>query len=207
MKDNTLDNKPIFPFPIIVGRLIGAIPFISDINNTSSFIECDVSPDICPMKWENLEKIESQDKKRYCEYCDKNIFLVNEKNQIKEFKEENKCMAVPISIVEQMNKDRDIEDYQKLENNLKLSMLFLVAKKQEVSLFEEIKGLNLSREQILKKIIINICNSDNFIQRVKLYQSKNVDLEFITTQILLKIEDDIFKQKINKIINYFTKKL
>ena len=103
-----------------------AIFKIAPINEFTHFIDCEISPAICPMQWEDLEQDFTSIDKRYCEYCDKYVYKVDNEFMMKKMQDENKCMAISSTLLERLNGKIDDDAYLNLEYRLSISTLFLV---------------------------------------------------------------------------------
>ncbi len=191
------------------GRTAGCMPNVyfdvASINDFTHFIDCEVSPTICPMQWEDLEINFSSIDKRYCKYCDKFVYKVDNEFMIQKMQDENKCMAISNSLLEKMNGIIDEDKYINLQDRLSISMLFLVYKDTHQEEFKEFIDNDLTQELILKAIILDILNSYNMKQTIEWYAKNGVDLEIILHQVLSNINDNEFKiqveEKIEKLIH------
>jgi hypothetical protein len=167
---------------------------VADINNFTHFIECNISPTICPMQWEDLD-IDFNDKnKRHCEYCDKFVYKADNKIMIEKLLSENKCMAVSNHIIDDLNGVMSEQKYENLQNRLKISMFFLVVKKYEPVAFEEFQKEKLTQEELLKKCILFIFDTNNIKYAIKKYIDKGADMQFILETIVPKIDDESFQE-------------
>jgi len=148
---------------------------IRSISDFEHFIECEISPFICPMKWEDLE-IDFNDKnKRFCTYCNKYVYKADNITMLNNLKNENKCVALSKYTLEKLNSKVDENYYINLENRLKISMLFMIFKKLESILWQTLKKENLSFYELFKQILIYIKNNDI----ADIYIEKNVDMKFL----------------------------
>lgn len=177
---------------------------IAPITDFTHFINCEISPTICPMQWEDLEVDFSSQDKRHCEYCDKFVYKVDNEFMVKKMQDENKCMAISNTLLEKMNGKMGKEQYENLHDRLSLSMLFLLYKDNHQEEFKEFIDNDLNQEQILKAIIFDILNSYNIKQTIEWYSENGVDLETILHNVLINIDDEKFKliveEKIEKLI-------
>ncbi len=123
------------------GRTAGCMPNIyfdvASINDFTHFIDCEISPTICPMQWEDLEVDFSSKDKRHCKYCDKFVYKVDNEFMIHKMQDENKCMAISNNLLEKMNGKMDNDKYINLQDRLSISMLFLVYKDTHQEQYKE----------------------------------------------------------------------
>ena len=179
------------------GRRLGYMSYkhfeISPINDFTHFINCEVSPAICPMQWEDLEIDFSSQDKRHCQYCDKYVYKVDNEFMIHKMQDENKCMAVSNDLLEKINSKISQDQYLNLQNRLSLSRLFLVYKDNFQDKFQEFINNDFTQELILKAIILDILNSNNIRETIEWYAENSIDLEIILHQVLKNINDEEFK--------------
>ncbi len=180
-----LEQRPIKQ---VMRRRLGVRPTIDydvpDISNFTHFLDCEVSPFICPMQWEELNIDFDNSDRRYCEYCDKYIFKVDNEYMLKEHNSNNECIAISNELLEKINGKTEQEKYNKLQNRLHLSKLYLVVKKYEPYFWETLQNENLSQEEILKKTITMILDTNN----INFYIEKNVNMRFILEELIPKIK-------------------
>jgi len=157
-----------------------------------NFIECEVSPDICPLIWDSFSFIENFEDRRYCKYCDKTVYKVDNMNLFKELQDNNKCMVISKEIFENVNGKIDKEKYALLKNRLKLSELFLVVKHYS---YESNINKNRTYKEKLKDIVIEIFSEPEPLINIEWLENKGVDMRFIFKEILLKEFDDTFIKK------------
>jgi len=180
-----LEQRPIKQ---VMRRRLGVRPTIDydvpDISNFTHFLDCEVSPFICPMQWEELNIDFDNSDRRYCEYCDKYIFKVDNEYMLKEHNSNNECIAISNELLEKINGKTEQEKYNKLQNRLHLSKLYLVVKKYEPYFWETLQNENLSQEEILKKTITMILDTNN----INFYIEKNVNMRFILEELIPNIK-------------------
>jgi len=185
-------------------RTAGISPYtyfeITPINEFSHFIDCEVSPTICPMQWEDLDIDFDSIDKRHCKYCDKFVYKVDNELMAQKMKEENKCIAISHNVLEKINKNADDKYYKNLEDRLLISMLFLVYKNTYQDTFKLWQEEKLSNENILKNIINDIFTSNDINKTIQWYIKENVDIENILHKVLFNIDDKKFIMKIENII-------
>jgi len=176
---------------------------VPNIKEFSHFIECETSPLICPMIWEDLEIDFKDNNRRHCEYCDKFVYKADNEFMIKSLKEDKKCMAISNVLLEKINGKIDEEKHNNLQYRIAISKLFLVYKKYKQKNFEELYELNLSQEEQLKEVILNILNGDEWSVKsdIELLNEKGVDVELIFTLVLNNIRDEDFKKMVLDRIN------
>jgi len=75
---------------------------IPDIKDFKHFINCEISPDICPMIWEELEKVEEKDEKRYCKFCNNYVYRVDDEEMLQKYMNTDKCLAININLLENL---------------------------------------------------------------------------------------------------------
>ncbi len=188
------------------GRTAGYMPNIyfdiASINDFTHFIDCEVSPTICPMQWEDLEIDFSSQDKRHCEYCDKFVYKVDNEFMIQKMQDENKCIAITNHLLERINDDK----YTNLQDRLLISKLFLVYKSYRKEEFQEFIDNDASQEFILKAIILDILNSYDMKQTIEYYNKNGVDLEKILFEILPSINDGKLKIQVEEKIEKLIKK-
>jgi len=198
--NKTSDDEAKYPKINKKRRYLGYIPTINhnvaDINDFTHFIECDISPTICPMQWEDLE-IDFEDKdKRFCEYCGKFVYKADNEFMVDKLISENKCMAVSNQLIEKINGKIDEQRLKNLEDRLRVSKLFLVFKKYEPSAFEEFQKQSLTQEELLKQCILYMF--DRNYEVIEKYTNMGVDMQFIIEKIVPKIDDDKFQEFIKQ---------
>ena len=139
-----------------------------DTKNFKHFIECEISPDICPILWEELTPTDNKNK-RYCKYCKREILKVDDKETLEKYQNTTQCLAISEKLLEEMN----LTTNENLEKRLLFSKLFLVFKHNHPKYWNKIKFLD-KEEQIIK--MIEFIETNN---KTELYQKNNVDLEEI----------------------------
>ncbi len=176
------------------GRVLGRYP-TQDINisDFDHFMECEVSPDICPLKWENLHVDFTDKNRRFCEYCKEYVYKVDNETMYKKLKEENKCVAISYDLLQKINKNFDDDKFRKLQDRLKISMFFLVFKNHFPSIFREIAAKTDNYKQILKESVNYILSEEESIWTIIAFIEKKVDLDFIFNTILPKIDEEFYK--------------
>lgn len=157
-----------------------------------NFIECEVSPDICPIIWDNLFSIENFEDRRYCKYCDKTVYKVDNMNLFKQLQDNNKCMVISKEIFENINGKIDKVKYTLLKNRLKLSKLFLVIKHHN---YESCINKDRTFKEKLKDIVMKVFTEDKPSNEIKWLEEKGVDMNFILQEIVLKEFDNDFITK------------
>lgn len=60
---------------------------IPSIDNFKAFINCNISPSICPMLWDELKDVAEGVK--YCIYCEKSVYEVSSIREYKQHLSEN----------------------------------------------------------------------------------------------------------------------
>lgn len=184
-------------------RKIGSRGYIENnieiplIDNFKAFINCNVSPSICPMLWDELQDVAEGVK--YCIYCEKNIYEVS---SIKEYKQrllQNECMAVPYSLIDEHKQEVELSDVveKDLKDILKLSRFFIVARYLN-SYNEKFISSTFSKELFLKNIICALIFCYDFEEELEKYLSYGVDMEFIFTKVCTRIEDKKFVDLVKK---------
>ena len=170
---------------------------IPSINNFKAFINCNISPSICPMLWNELQDVSEGIK--YCIYCKKNVYETNNIEIYNEHLSKNECMAISYSLIENHNKEIEISDF--LENDLidllKLSRFFIVARYLD-SYNEKFISSTFSKELFLKNIITALIFRSDFEEELEKYIYHGVDMEFIFTKVCTKIEDKKFVDLVKK---------
>jgi len=179
---------------------------VASISDFTHFIDCEVSPAICPIQWENLEVDFSSKDRRHCKYCDKFVYKVDNEFMIQKMQNENKCMAISNNLLQKMNGKMDDITYKNLQDRLSISMLFLVYKDTHKEDFKEFVDNNFTQELILKAIILDVFNSYNIKQTIEWYAKNGVDLEIILHQVLSNINDDKFIMQVEEKIEKFIEK-
>lgn len=166
-----------------------------------NFIECEVSPDICPLVWDRLSIIENLDDRRYCKYCDKTVYKVDSIELFDRLQEQNKCMVISKRVFENINGKIDKERYLLLQNRLKLSELFLIVEHYD---YETITNQDKTFKEKLQDIVTKIFTQDEPSNELKWFEDKGVDMKFIFQEIILKEFDKEFIKKYN--IKYWMEK-
>ena len=174
--------------------LIGEIPYkifdIPEITQFDHFIECEVSPLTCPMRWEDLEIDFSDNNKRFCNHCEKYVYKANNITVVKKYKEQNLCMAITDDVLENINGKIEEEYYNKLFYRLEISKLFLNEKIYNAEEFQEWKDSKMSYKTILAKIIVNMLQDKS---KIDFNIEDGINMKFILLAASY-IKDDILKE-------------
>ena len=165
----------------------------ADITDFTHFMECDISPDICPMIWEELEIDFNNKDRRYCNICDKHVYKANNKFMINKLLHEKQCFSIPISLLEEINGTIDEERYKNLEDRLIISKLFLFYKKYYEWEWDVLESKGLNYESQLKYMLRDIISDD---YKIKDLLNKNVDLEYIIKLVLGYGKDEDFEKMV-----------
>ena len=171
---------------------------IPDLSNLEHCIECEVSPDICPMLWEELDVDYEDVGRRYCTHCETYVYRAENAYMVKKLEDENRCMAISNSTLDIVQDLLEKEREEKLRNRLKLSKLFLLYK-------HDIEALTYSEK--LKRVCLDILDSDrkhelSFTKKRLRWLTRNgVDTSFIFNEIISKIEDKEFLDHLSTQIN------
>jgi len=185
-------------------RLLGIFRFpenlekeIPSIDNFKAFINCNISPSICPMLWDELKYV--QEGVKYCIYCEKNIHEVSSIKEYKQYLSQNKCMAIPYFLINEHKQEVELSDVveEDLKDILKLSRFFIVARYLN-SYNEKFISSTFSKELFLKNIICALIFHHNFEEELEKYLSHGVDMEFIFTKVCTRIEDKKFVDLVKK---------
>lgn len=172
---------------------------IPSIDNFKAFINCNISPSICPMLWDELKDVNEGVK--YCIYCEKNIYEVSNIKEYKQYLSQNECMAIPYSLIENHNEETEFSNILKndLTDVLKLSRFFIVARYLDFY-DEKFISSTYSKELFLKNIISTLIFHRDFEGELEKYLSHGVDMKFIFTEVCTRIEDkkfvDLVKEQI-----------
>ena len=187
-----------------ISRRLGYMPDmdfnVPDINQFDHFIECEISPLLCPMRWEDLE-VDFKDKdKRFCEICQQYVYQVDNAYMLKQLKEENKCIAISEDLVQKLSLDME----QNLSKRLVISKLFLIIKRYKPNHFEYLKENDLSYEEMLKKTVWVILQSDNVEDEILWYIQRGIDMRMIFEEVLPLVDDtklhQLIKTKLSKML-------
>ena len=174
--------------------LTGYIPYkifdIPELTQFDHFIECEVSPLTCPMRWEDLNIDFSDQNKRFCNYCEKYVYKANNVNVVQKYKEQNLCMAITSDVLEKMNGKIEEEYYNKLFYRLEISKLFLNEKIYNAEEFQEWKDSKMSYKTILAKIIVNMLLDKN---KIDFNIEDGINMKFILLAASY-IKDDIVNE-------------
>lgn len=177
------------------GRTIGVVPYIDykipEISNFSHFMECEIAPNICPLLWKSLEVDFENKDRRYCSICEKYVYKVDNQHMLERLKSEDKCMAVSNDLLENINGKIEQNAYENLQKRLAISKLFLYEKKYNQDEFHKMKEENLSYEEQLKKILLNMMVHGDFEEYVEF----GIDFETIF-EIVFEYGDDEFKKSV-----------
>ena len=180
------------------GRMLGVLPSdyfdVAPINDFTHFIECDVSPSICPMQFEDLKIDFENGDRRYCEYCNKHVYKADNEYMVKQLHDQGKCMAVSDTLIERLNGKMDDEQYQRLQDRLAISKLFLVYKDYDQEAYKVFVDNKLSTEEVLQAIILDILNSSDVDEMLTWYAEKGVDLEFIFSDVIMNMNNKAFEK-------------
>ena len=160
---------------------------IPNLTNLEHFIECEISPDVCPMLWEELDVDFEDASKRYCKHCDSYVYKADNEYMIEKLQNENKCMAIPERLAPNPFKER-----------LKLSKLFL--------LYKPYLDENMTYIEQLKFILLELLDVKSENRKKRLYaqeklrwlRENGVDMKFIFQEIVFEIDDKDFIDTINK---------
>jgi len=165
---------------------------IPNTENFKHFINCEISPDICPMIWEELEKVEEKDEKRYCKFCKNYVYKVDDKQTLQKYLNTNKCLAISENLINKLYGKWDEKVIENYKKRLLISKLFLLFKAKYKEYWNEFKKKNYDYEQILKEIFKLILDD-------KLDLNYFVDNEFdllnTTDFIAENIDDEELKKK------------
>ena len=176
---------------------------IPTLKNFKHFINCEVSPELCPMTWEELEKFDEEDKKRFCKFCENYVYKVDNEDDLNKYKNSNKCLAINENLLETLEVKWDEEDKENFKKRLKISKLFLLFKSYYKDDWKHFKDKNYDYYQILKEIIKKLLNK-NF--EVSIFIENNVDIIKTLDFIMQYIEDEElkneYKQKKDNLINF-----
>lgn len=183
------------------GRKVGIRPFVSiddipKVTNLTHFLDCEISPSICPMQYEELEIDFQDNSKRYCKYCEKYVYKVDNEFMLNKYTSEDKCIAITTELFEKINGKQSKDKYDNLENRLKLSRFYIELKREKPNFWEELIDQNLSSEDLLKKSIQEILDNRDFNtieETIDSYIQKGIDMKFIFEKILINISDDEFQ--------------
>lgn len=170
---------------------------ILSIDNFKAFINCNISPSICPMLWDELKDVSEGVK--YCIYCEKNIYEVSSIKEYKQYLSQNECMAIHYSLIDEHKQEVELSDVveEDLKDILKLSRFFIVARYLN-SYNEKFISSTFSKELFLKNIICALIFHHNFEEELEKYLSHSVDMEFIFTKVCTSIEDKKFVDLVKK---------
>jgi len=167
---------------------------IPDIKDFKHFINCEISPDICPMMWEELEKVEGKDEKRYCKFCNNYVYRVDNEEILQKYTNTNKCLAINIDLLENLYGKWDKEVIEKYEKRLLISRLFLLFKSKYKNYWKQFKEKNYDYEQILKEIFKLILNEK---LDLKYFIDNNLDVIEVMDFIEKHIGDKELKKEFN----------
>jgi hypothetical protein len=168
-----LINMSRLPTGIRVVKRYQELDKISDIKDFKHFINCEISPDICPMVWDELEKIEDEDKKRYCKFCKNYVYKIDNEETLKKYSNTDKCLAINEDLLEKISGKWDKKVIENYKKRLLISKLFLLFKAKYPKLWQEFKEKNLDYEKILEVIFKMIL--DEKID-IKFFIDNNLDL-------------------------------
>jgi len=178
------------------GRYLGYRPThyvnIPPMDKFTHFIDCELSPAICPMKWEDLEIQFDLLEKRYCEYCGKYVYRVDNQYMLDQMQEKNRCIAISSNFLEKLNGQLNNEEHKRLEDKLLFSKLFLIHRYIHPSEHKKYLEENLTQEQILKNVILSILESKNIEDNIKMYSDRDVELQRVFEILVDYIEDKVF---------------
>ena len=165
------------------------------------FIECEVSPAICPMQWEDLQFDFQDINRRFCTYCERYVYVAENIVNYKKLQEEGKCVAVNEFLFKKLQNRYDEKHLERLEQRLKLSKLFLVEK--HYNSYEYSYEEDISYENLLILIITRIFESYNPLQDINWYIEQGVDMRYIFEEIATKVGDEGFQKKLQSFLNDF----
>jgi hypothetical protein len=184
---------------------------IPSIDDFSGFINCEVFPMQCPMIWDELEFVD--DTKRFCKYCNKNIYKVDDIDAYEELSLQNKCMAISFEVFEKINNNFTEEIERNLELRLKISRFFMVYRylnqdyiryySEGIASYSENSD---SKIKLLKKLILDMVFSSNFSEQIQKYESHGVDLNYIFLDIVPRFNDANFNYTIYNIYKDYLEK-
>jgi len=173
---------------------------IPDIKDFKHFINCEISPDICPMIWEELEKVEEKDEKRYCKFCNNYVYRVDDEEMLQKYMNTDKCLAININLLENLYGKWDEEVIEKYKKRLLISRLFLLFKSKYN--WEQFKEKNYDYEQILKEIFKLILNEK---LDLKYFLDNNLDVIEVMDFIAQHIDNEELKKAYNSKRNKINK--
>lgn len=190
-----------------IHRTLGILPSmnynIPDINDFNHFMECEISPNICPMMWETLQVDFDNKNRRYCEFCEKYVYKADNEYMVKKLINENKCMAISNNVLEKMNGKMDKKRYENIEKRLIISKLFIYYKKYNPDGYYDMQKEGLSYEEQLKSLLLSALDHRD----IEKYINTKVDMEKIYLIALENSNDEEFKKIVfDKINNYFEDK-
>jgi hypothetical protein len=146
---------------------------IPDIKNFKHFINCEISPDICPLSWDELERVDENDTKRYCKFCKNYVYRIDDEMSLKAASKTNECIAISVDLLEKINGRWDKKIIENYKKRLLISKLFLLFKVKYPKIWREFKEKNLDYEKILKEIFEMILDEK---VDVKFFIDNNLDL-------------------------------
>jgi|GEM_PF-4315919 len=178
------------------GRMGGDKPDYYDIpklDDFSHFIECDLFPSICPMLWEELQIDFNDPNRRFCDHCERYVHKVDNLQNYTRLTESKECVSVSQIFLKTLDKRIDEEYLSNIEYKMKVTKLFLVAKKIGVPLSDE-----LSKLEQLKMVIIKLLEKEDLRRILAIHK---IDILFLLEEILPRIEDEQFQKTIKNLLN------
>jgi hypothetical protein len=173
---------------------------IPDIKNFTHFINCEISPDICPLYWEELEKVDDEDSKRYCKVCRNYVYRIDDEKSLEYASKTNECLAISVDLLEKLNGKWDKKIIENYEKRLLVSKLFLFFKTKYYDLWKNFKKEHLNYNEILEKIFKIILKEEIDF---KFFIENNVDLIEIMDLISNYFDENLkikYKEKRDELI-------
>lgn len=184
-------------------QLIGTFDEIGiklpSINNFTEFINCEISPSICPLLWEELDSIENSNN-RFCKFCNKTIYLVKDINSFHNLKSEKRCISISPSLLDELKEDES-KNYDDLEHRLLFSKLFLIYK--YLNPYSEIISKYEANNIKFRRIILEISFTNNLEKTIIEYQNNGLDLKYLFYYILKHSNDMELQKIINNLVKTF----
>ena len=165
---------------------------IKNVKPLDHIIDCDKCLTKCPLRFEDLEIDFTNQNVRFCSYCNNYIYKVDNLTVLQQLKNENKIIAISPILIENLKGKIDNTGYENLFYRNAVIMLILKFKKDNRDIFEELSKINLSENELLKRIIFNIFDCSYNENIVNDYKNKGIDLEFIFDKLILKTENKEF---------------
>lgn len=205
LRDERNELKPKKRKPRIKGGLydLPFIPNIKNVENFTAFLNCELSPIICPILDENLIPVNNTT--LYCPICKKNVYKVDSIERYKQLSLKKECMSISQELFESISPNIEKKDAQNLKERLKISRLFLIYRYLgERNYPVSIEG---TIEVQIKEILLGILFSNKWKENLIEYSSYGVDFEYLFFKVCPRLNDKLFLDTIDRLFKKYLEEL